>query len=74
MEAALSFLWAGAPSEIPSWGNIIAIGQQFVEFHPWMAIPAGAALTATVLAMNILGDGLRDLLDPKVSRIAREKR
>ena len=67
-EAALSFLGVGIPPEIPSWGNIIAEGRSVFRIHPHNIFFPGAFLALTVLAVNVLGDGLRDTLDPKMAR------
>ena len=67
-EAILSFLGAGTPPDIPSWGNIIAEGRQYFHRAPWIIFFPGIFLTITVLAVNILGDGLRDGLDPRIAR------
>jgi len=67
-EAALSFLGVGIPPEIPSWGNIIAEGRSLFRVHPHNIFYPGLFLALTVLAVNVLGDGLRDTLDPKMSR------
>jgi peptide/nickel transport system permease protein len=67
-EAALSFLGVGIPPEIPSWGNIIAEGRSLFRVHPHNIFYPGVCLALTVLAVNVLGDGLRDTLDPKMSR------
>ncbi len=67
-EAALTFLGAGTPSEIPSWGNMIAEGRLFFLIAPWIILFPGIALSCTVLAINLLGDGLRDMLDPRIAR------
>ena len=68
VEASLSFLGAGVPPEIPSWGNIIAQGRSFFQIAPWTILIPGAFLAVTVLAVNLLGDGLRDRLDPRLAR------
>ena len=68
IEAGLSFLGAGVPPEIPSWGNIIAQGRTFFQIAPWTILIPGAFLGLTVLAVNMLGDGLRDRLDPRLAR------
>ena len=68
IEAGLSFLGAGVPPEIPSWGNIIAQGRAFFQIAPWSIFIPGAFLALTVLAVNLLGDGLRDRLDPRLAR------
>ena len=68
IEAILSFLGAGTPPEIPSWGNIMAEGRTYFQIAPWMIFFPGIFLAITVLAVNILGDGLRDSLDPRIAR------
>jgi peptide/nickel transport system permease protein len=68
IEAGLSFLGAGVPPEVPSWGNIIAQGRSFFQIAPWTILIPGAFLALTVLAVNLLGDGLRDRLDPRLAR------
>lgn len=65
VEAVLSFLGIGLPPEIPSWGNIMAEGRSYFSSHPSVVLLPGLFLTITILAVNILGDGLRDKLDPK---------
>ena len=67
-EAILSFLGAGTPPDIPSWGNVISAGRQYFQRAPWIIFFPGVFLTITVLAVNILGDGLRDGLDPRIAR------
>jgi len=68
VEAGLSFLGAGVPPEIPSWGNIIAQGRTFFQIAPWTILIPGVFLALTVLAVNLLGDGMRDRLDPRLAR------
>ena len=67
-EAGLSFLGAGTPPEIPSWGNIISLGRTYFQIAPWIIFFPGVMLAITVLAINLVGDGLRDSLDPRISR------
>ncbi len=67
-EASLSFLGVGAPPEIPSWGVILGEARLYIRNAPWMIFLPGSALTITVLALNLLGDGIRDLLDPRVRK------
>ena len=67
-EAALSFLGIGIPPEIPSWGNIMAEGRTLFRVFPHNIFFPGIFLALTVLAINIMGDGLRDTLDPKMSK------
>ena len=68
IEAILSFLGAGTPPEIPSWGNIMAEGRSYFQVAPWIIFFPGGLLAITVLAVNMLGDGLRDSLDPRIAR------
>jgi peptide/nickel transport system permease protein len=68
IEAGLSFIGAGVPPETPSWGNIIAQGRSFFQIAPWTIIIPGCFLAIAVLAVNLLGDGLRDRLDPRLAR------
>jgi peptide/nickel transport system permease protein len=68
IEAGLSFLGAGTPPEIPSWGNIMAEARSYVRVAFWLLLFPGLFLATTVLAINLLGDGLRDLLDPRIAR------
>src|SRR5262245_34385273 len=68
IEAALSFLGAGTPPEIPSWGNIMAEARPYFQLKPWMVLLPGVFLAVTVLAINLVGDGLRDMLDPRLAR------
>ena len=65
-EAALSFLGVGAPPDVPSWGSILAEGRALLAQAPWMTLFPGAAIVLAVLGANLLGDGLRDLLDPQL--------
>jgi peptide/nickel transport system permease protein len=65
-EAALSFLGVGLPPYIPSWGTIITTGRMFMQTAPWITIFPGAAILIAVLGLNLLGDGLRDLADPRL--------
>jgi len=65
VEAGLSYLGIGVPQPTPSWGNIIADGQSVLLAAPWIATSAGVAIILTVLAFSILGDGLREHLDPR---------
>ncbi|HKV44135.1 MAG TPA: ABC transporter permease [bacterium] len=65
-EAALSFLGVGAPPEVPSWGNILSEGRALLGQAPWMTLFPGAAIVLVVLGANLLGDGLRDVLDPQL--------
>jgi peptide/nickel transport system permease protein len=67
-EAILSFIGAGTPPNIPSWGNIMAEGRSLFQVAYYIVLFPGIMLSLTVLAMNLLGDGLRDMLDPRLSR------
>jgi peptide/nickel transport system permease protein len=68
-EAALAFMGLGAQPPQPSWGRMLADAQTLIGLAPWLAILPGLAITLTVLGINLLGDGLRDRLDPR--RLAR---
>jgi len=68
VEAILSFLGIGIPPEIPSWGNIMAEGRTLFRVFPHNILYPGIFLALTVMAINIMGDGLRDTLDPKMSK------
>jgi len=65
-EAALSFLGMGPPPPAPTWGNVIADGRDYLREAPWICLFPGLAISLTVLGLNLLGDGLRDLLDPRL--------
>jgi peptide/nickel transport system permease protein len=67
-EAILSFIGAGTPPIVPSWGNIMAEGRALWQVKPFIVFFPAAALSITVLAVNLLGDGLRDALDPRMAR------
>jgi len=67
-EASLSFLGVGAPPEIPSWGVILGDARLYIRNAPWMMLLPGTALTVTVLALNLVGDGIRDWLDPRLRK------
>ena len=65
-EASLSFLGLGIPPPTPSWGNILSEGRQFIKCCPWITTFSGVAIMMAVLAFNLMGDALRDLLDPRL--------
>ena len=65
-EAALSFLGVGVPPQVPTWGGIIAAGQVYLRQASWISIFPGVAIILSVLALNLIGDGLRDFLDPRL--------
>lgn len=67
-EAGLGFLGLSVPPQVPSWGNMLSIGRQFLTIFPWMAIYPGLAIAITALGMNLLGDWLRDTIDPKAEK------
>jgi peptide/nickel transport system permease protein len=64
-EASLSFLGLGQQPPAPSWGSMLNIAKNFLEQAPWMALYPGIAIFLVVLGFNLLGDGLRDALDPR---------
>ncbi|HKH02925.1 MAG TPA: ABC transporter permease, partial [Bradyrhizobium sp.] len=66
LEATLSFLGLGAVPPTPTWGNIMAEGRQYMIEAPWIITIPGVALMITVMGLNLLGDGLRDVLDPRL--------
>jgi len=66
-ESVLSFLGVGTPPEVPSWGNIMAVGRQYFQLAPWIVGFPGLFLCLLVLAVNLLGDSLRDRLDPRTN-------
>jgi peptide/nickel transport system permease protein len=68
-EAALDFLGVGIPPEIPSWGGIMNEGLIYIVVAPWLTIFAGLIIMLTVLALNLTGDGLRDMLDPRLRKL-----
>jgi len=70
IEAGLSFIGAGTPPTIPSWGNIMSDGKTLWQIKPYLVFIPAVFLTATVLGVNLLGDGLRDALDPRLSERA----
>jgi len=65
-EATLSFLGLGVPPPAPSWGNMLDDGRVFLQTAPWMILFPAGALALTILGTSLLGDGLRDALDPKL--------
>ena len=71
VELVLSFLGAGTPPTISSWGNMLAEGRQYLQRGPWMIAFPGVCLALLVLTVNVLGDALRDALDPRLSRSRR---
>ena len=72
-EAALSFLGVGVPPDVPSWGNVLAEGRLYIQQAPWLVLYPGGAIMVTVFALNLFGDGVRDLLDPKIRGLATDR-
>jgi len=68
IESSLSYMGLGVQPPDPTWGSIINEGRQVIRIMPWISIFAGLAITITILALNILGDALRDILDPNLRR------
>lgn len=68
-EAGLSFLGVGTPPYIPSWGNMLGEARAYLATAPWTMLAPGAALMVAVLGLNLLGDGIRDVLDPRLRRL-----
>jgi peptide/nickel transport system permease protein len=69
-ESSLSFLGLGVPPIIPTWGSMLAEGRSYVTAAPWLSIFPGLCIFIVVLGINLLGDGLRDVLDPRMRKIA----
>lgn len=69
LESALSFLGLGVQPPYPSWGNMLASARKFMMLAPWTAIYPGLAISVLVLGFNLLGDGLRDILDPRLRNV-----
>ena len=67
-EAALSFLGLGAQPPTPSWGRMLSEARAMIYINPWLAIYPGIAIAVSVMGLNLLGDGLRDLIDPRLAR------
>jgi len=70
-EAGLGFLGLSVPPSTPSWGNMLASGRQYLTIYPWIATFPGLAIVFTGLGMNLFGDWLRDVLDPRLRRTKR---
>src|SRR5215213_7274215 len=69
-EASLSFLGLGVPPDVPTWGTMLGDGRNYISTAPWLTIFPGAAIFIVVLGINLLGDGLRDVLDPRRKKAA----
>jgi peptide/nickel transport system permease protein len=69
VESSLSFLGLGPGPDVPSWGSMISDGTKYLRRNPWPAIFPGMAITLTILGFNLVGDGLRDLLDPRIQKL-----
>ncbi|NIN63214.1 MAG: ABC transporter permease subunit [Anaerolineae bacterium] len=69
IEATLSFLGMGAQPPVPSWGSILSSGRSYLRLAPWVTLFPGIAIMLTVLGFNLLGDGLRDALDPRLRNV-----
>jgi peptide/nickel transport system permease protein len=67
-ESALSFLGIGVQPPTPSWGNILTSGKDYIEFAWWLSLFPGVAILVTVLSYNLVGEGIRDALDPRRQR------
>ena len=67
-EAGLGFLGLSVPPSVPSWGNMLAAGRKYLQLYPWIAAFPGLSIMFTSLGMNLLGDWLRDVLDPRLRR------
>ena len=70
VEAALSFLGVGTPPDVPSWGGMLSItGQKYVEVSPWLVILPSLTVSLAVFSFNLLGDALRDTMDPRLKGV-----
>ena len=69
LEATLSFLGVGVPPPAPTWGNMVSEGKGLLADAPWLSISPGVYMLLVVLAMNLLGDWLRDYLDPRLRQV-----
>jgi peptide/nickel transport system permease protein len=69
-EASLSFLGLGVPPDVPTWGTMLGDGRNYISTAPWLTIFPGLAIFTVVLGINLLGDGLRDVLDPRRKKAA----
>ena len=67
-EAALSYLGIGSQPPTPSWGRMLSDAQSMIFLNPWLAVYPGAAIAFSVFGLNLLGDGLRDVIDPRLVR------
>ncbi|RKX95126.1 MAG: ABC transporter permease [Spirochaetes bacterium] len=67
-ESGLGFLGLSVPPSVPSWGNMLSVGRQYLTIYPWIAAYPGLAIVYTGLGINLLGDWLRDVLDPRLRR------
>ena len=70
-EAGLGFLGLSVPPSVPSWGNMLATGRQYISIYPWMVTFPGLAIVITGLGLNLFGDWLRDVFDPRMRRVKR---
>ena len=66
-EASLSFLGLGAQPPTASWGSMINLGKDFIRTAPWISVAPGAVIALTVISFNLVGDNIRDYLDPKMN-------
>jgi peptide/nickel transport system permease protein len=66
VEAALSFLGVGVPPDVPTWGGMLQLGRKYIDVTSWLVVFPGIAIALVVFSVNFLGDGLRDVMDPKL--------
>jgi peptide/nickel transport system permease protein len=66
VEAALSFLGVGVPPDVPTWGGMLQLGRKYIDITSWLVLFPGIAIALVVFSVNFLGDGLRDVMDPKL--------
>lgn len=68
-EASLSFLGLGVPPDVPTWGGMLSESREYLEIAPWLVVFPGLAISLTVLGINVLGDWIRDYLDPRMKNV-----
>jgi peptide/nickel transport system permease protein len=68
-EASLSFLGLGVPPQVPTWGGMLSDSREYLEIAPWLVVFPGFAIALTVLGINVLGDWIRDFLDPRMKNL-----
>jgi peptide/nickel transport system permease protein len=73
LESSLSFIGVGMPPDVATWGRILSDGRSYLQLAPWIALFSGIAITITTIGFNVIGDGLRDFIDPKARSVIQQK-